>query len=870
MRTRVAVSAPNAAPAIWAGTFHAFGLEVLRKFGHLLGLNPDVHLADPNDALLMLENRLPSLPLEHYLQLYEPAFALRDILNAISRAKDELIGPAEYLKFGQEMLSKAEDDADAIERAQKVIEVAGVFSVYDDILREKCIVDFADLIVKPVNLLREHPEVVKALREQYKWILVDEYQDVNRASGVLLKLLVDDSKNLWVVGDSRQSIYRFRGASPTNIRNFENDFPSAKRYSLNVNYRSQACVVQLFEVFAEKMKAGVGGLPVGWTAERGEQGGEIVMEVATDLEAECAGVAEQIRRRRDQGIAFRDQAVLCRSHNYLAQFALRLEAHGIPVLYLGDLFERPEIRDMLALISFTCEPERGGLLRVASFPEYKIPLEDVRNVLAFAAAKKIYPLEAISRLSEIANLTKVGLQGLTLLKSHLNFVQPVTPAVILLSEYLFTQSRYLDTFLTEDSVAGACRKLAIFQLLQIATEFKSPSGGNSRREILKWIRRLETFGDERQLRQIPSTAREIDAVRLLTVHASKGLEFSAVYLPALGTTIFPSSWKPNSCPPPEGMLSENPKNSHEEEEECLLYVAMSRARDVLCLSRAERYAAARRASSLLVGLKANLPSAPDALPQWCDAGVVNEKENALVHLAADFDLHNAEDLDQYIRCPRTYLYQRILKLSGAREDSAYVQFHRAVYSVLRWMTSLDTGTEVSHDVAKARLEVTWDEIGPADHPYASVYREAADKIVERAIARCTSGAEVLEADWQIERPGGRIRLRPDHVERTSDGIVVQRLRTGQPPKKIDDDIYALYRYAAEQNLGDARVEALFLMSDESKPVPMSETVIRNRLGKYDDAIAGIRAGHFPPKPNDRTCPRCPQYFICPVIPAAST
>ena len=180
IRERVAVSTPNAAPAIWAGTFHAFGLEVLRKFGHHLGLNPNVRLVDPGDSLLLLEERLPSLPLKHYLQLYEPAFALRDILGAISRAKDELIGPDKYRQFGEKMLAATGVDEDALERAEKVIEVADVFAAYEDILQEEGVVDFADLIVRPVKLLQDHPEVREALREQYKWILVDEYQDVNR------------------------------------------------------------------------------------------------------------------------------------------------------------------------------------------------------------------------------------------------------------------------------------------------------------------------------------------------------------------------------------------------------------------------------------------------------------------------------------------------------------------------------------------------------------------------------------------------------------------------------------------------------------------------------------------------------------------
>lgn len=870
MRERVALATPAAAPAIWAGTFHAFGLELLRKYGHLLDLPPDVRPVDPGDALLLLEEKLPELPLSHYLLLYEPAFALRDILAAISRAKDELIGPDEYRGFGEAMLAKATDNA-ASEAAERVIEVAGVFSAYERMLEEARVIDFADLILKPIALLRNHPEIAEEVRAQYGQILVDEYQDVNRASGVLLKLLAGDGETLWVVGDARQSIYRFRGASPVNISAFEDDFPGAKRLPLEINYRSQQHVVRLVEAFAPQMKASAGGLPAKWEAHRGDQGGAILMEVASDFDAEASGLAQEISRRRDQGIAYRDQAVLCRSHTNLARFAVRLERLGIPVLYLGDVFERPEVRDMLALLSLTCESERGGLLRVAQFPEYDIPVDDVRRVLVFAGEQSSQPLEAIARLDEIADLTPAGRDRLALLAGHLVGVTAGTSPAALLFDYLFTQSRYLDGVVADGSVAGQQQRLALFQLLQFAVEHKPAGSGNARQQLLQWIRRLETFGDERQLRQLPAAAAGIDAVRLLTVHASKGLEFPAVYLPALGTAMFPVSPQYNQCPPPVGMLAENPKDSHAEEEECLFFVAMSRARDTLCFSRAEMYGARRNASPLLTKIAGNLPYPPGGTPRWRDGGPALPEDKAHAHLAPEHDIHPAEDLDQYMRCPLAYLYQRVLGLSGARDDNAYVRFHRAVYAALRWMSGLDPSEAVTREQALARLGDSWAQIGPVDHPYAQVYWNAAVAIVERAVGRRAAGGEVLDADWHIERPEGRIRVRPDHVETGLAGPVVRRLRTGRPPKsKPDDDIYALYHHGAAQELGGARVEVLYLTTDEAVEVSMTDKVIGNRLKKYDDAIAGIRAGNFPAKPNDRTCPRCPQYFICPAVPGGGT
>lgn len=866
MRERVAAAAPAAAPAIWAGTFHSFGLELLRKYGHLLGLPPDVRVIDPGDALLLLEEMLPSLPLKHYLQLYDPSIALHDILCAISRAKDELVGPEEYRAFGEAMLALAADEA-AREEAEKVLEIAAVFAAYEEMLESEQVVDFSGLISKPVALLRDHPDVAEEIRAQYKNILVDEYQDVNRASGVLLKLLAGDGKGLWVVGDARQSIYRFRGAAPVNIREFEKDFPGTRKLSLNVNYRSQDHVVRLMEIFASDMKAGIGGLPASWKSQRGTQGGEIVLEVAPDLAAEAAGLAEEINRRRNQGVRYKDQAILCRSHTSLARFAQRLEAHGIPVLYLGDLFERPEIRDMLALLSFTCEAERGGLFRLAQFPEYRISIADVRKLLHFAAEKGIYPTDALRALDDIAELTPEGRSGLQRLAAHLAAVQQKTTPAALLFDYLFTKSRYLGDVLADETVSGQQKRLALYQLLQFTLEHKPARRGNWRRQLLRWIRRLETFGEERQLRELPAAAREIDAVRLLTAHASKGLEFSTVYLPALGTGMFPVNPQYNPCPPPRCMLADDPKESHFEEEECLFFVAMSRARDVLCLSRAETYGAVNRsASPLLVKIESYVRTPR----RWKGAGLVEADEGPLPHLRNELEEYAAEDLDQYTKCPRAYLYQRVLGLSGGRDDNAYVRFHRAVYSVLRWMGGIEASKAVGIDEAFRELKTAWEKIGPADHPYSSLYRKNAEAIIERAISCRAGKVEIVEGDWQIKRPGGRIRLRPDHVEISPEGPVVRRLRTGKPPKKVDDDIYALYHEGAARAYGKARIEALYLTTDEAVPVEMSAKVIASRLKKYDAAITGIRAGEFAAKPNDRMCPRCPQYFICPALPGADT
>jgi DNA helicase II / ATP-dependent DNA helicase PcrA len=220
---RFSAAVPNEAPRIWTGTFHAFGLDLVRRFHDRFDLSNDPRLFDRSDAIAALQEVLPTLPLRHYQNLWRPALPLRDILAAISRAKDELVDSRRYRELATAMLAEAQDDA-ARETAEKCCEIAEVYDRYDEVLRQRDAVDFGDLIMRPTLLLESDEALRAQLAERHRNVLVDEYQDVNRASGRLLKALAGNAERLWVVGDARQSIYRFRGASPSNLLLFNAEF----------------------------------------------------------------------------------------------------------------------------------------------------------------------------------------------------------------------------------------------------------------------------------------------------------------------------------------------------------------------------------------------------------------------------------------------------------------------------------------------------------------------------------------------------------------------------------------------------------------------------------------------------------------------
>jgi DNA helicase-2/ATP-dependent DNA helicase PcrA len=812
-----------------------------------------------------LEQDLPVLGLDHYLRLHEPLSELRYILNAISRAKDEVKSADDYTAAAARMAEAARTEEEQI-KAAKAAEVARVYKHYEQRMRGEGLVDFADLINRPVEILKRHPEVRDELRGQYQHLLVDEYQDVNRASALLVKELAGDGKRLWVVGDARQSIYRFRGAAPVNTRDFEKDYPKGQRKPLEINYRSHKQIVDTFGAYAGTMRVG-GGRVVTLEAKRGPGDEAIDCNVARDRNAEIGGIAAAIERRRAQGIPYRDQAVLCRVHGSLEKIGLGLEAAGVPVLYLGDLFERPEVRDLLALISFTVEPHRGGLYRVAELAPYRTPLADVQSFLAYAAEAEKAPLEALADVDTIPGLSEAGRGVLNRLAEDLAGVGFKTGPGSLLCGVLFNHGALLRAHLVGGSAADQQRRLAIHQFLQFAIENDTVDDGDPKRHLLDWVRRLEVFGDERALREPPAAVEGIDAVRLMTAHASKGLEFKVVHLPVLGAGMFPKKPQGERCPLPAGMLPTSPADDHQEEEECLFYVALSRARNHLSLSRAERYSDKNRSnpSEALKKIAGRLPRSPEGPATWTQPLTIDEPSGDRPDLRVETLEHDGRDIELFLGCPRRYLYQIVLGLSGGREDNGYVRFHRAVYHVLRWIGA--QGDDVNPGAAAVEFETAWREIGPYDHPLEALYRASAQRILDQARGRSRIGIDLGEV-FALALENHTITVPIDEIERSGGRFVLRRLRTGRPPSKADQrHLHAMMFEAGRQALGQGgRFEIQYLTTNEAVPVSL-DGVMDSRLGDTRAALGDLVAGRFPATPkNCEDCPRCPYYFICPAVP----
>ena len=877
---RLATANPEAAPRLWIGTIHAFGLDLMRRHHDRLDLPPDPTLFDRSDAIEILQEKLPTLPLVHYRNLWDPALVLRDVVAAISRAKDELADPAQYRSLAEAMRGSAAGREDRI-AAEKCLEIASIYEIYEEALRERDGVDFGDLVMRPALLLESDPGIAQATRLRHRHLLVDEYQDVNRASARLLRAVAGDGNRLWVVGDARQSIYRFRGASGTNLAHFATDYPSAVRAQLDVNYRSAKPIVETLVAVASHMGASEGMLPLDLTARRGRGSATLRIHRYGTPDDETAGVAASVRELEDAGVAFRQQAVLCRSNNRLNDLATALEERGIPVLHLGSLFEREEVRDLLALLSLAVDRFGDALVRVASMPGYDVSLQDVHAATRHLRSNGGWALTALESLAEADGVSNEGAAGFKRLADDLSGLDPRDSAWGFLSSYLLDRTDFVRKMARATTVTARMRAVAVWQFLNFVRE-RSPAGSGLRiRRTLDRVRQLVLLAEERDLRQVPAAALHMDAVRLMTVHGSKGLEFDAVHVPGLTKTSFPAANRGQRCPPPAGMIEgtqglsikEESKRSHVHEEQCLFFVALSRARSHVRLHLARKQANGKNRS-------------PSEFLGWLPRGLFSETRQSTAlpsrpdtaRPTAIEVTHGSEwsvtdrGLRAYEKCPRRFFYTHILELRRARKATAFSRTHSCLYRFIEWIGDARREGEPTLPEAEAAFEEIWKARGPIEHAFSDDYRRLASHLVA-ALVRAGAGRRPIEArPLAFDLPNGRVVVEPDELAELPDGTVaLRRIRTGK--KRVDEYDrleYALYQFAANaQFRGAAVVDALHLTDETAERVTITARKLAFRRSKTDRMIGQIVAGRFPPKPDGVVCPRCPHFFICPSMPQGS-
>ncbi len=872
MRERIQLAEPERAADITVSTFHGFCLEILRRYHELVGLPSDFTVIDEVDAVALLQRNMPRLPLDDHRLFGHPGAALRDVVGAIGEAKDELAGPETYASLVDEAakLMPAGDD-----HLVRWGELARVYAVYEELLRELGVVDYGGLVFTTETLLREHPNILADLRREYRHILVDEYQDMNRASAQLLRLLAGDAWGLWVVGDLRQSIYRFRGASPANITAFHEDFPGGETLHLGVNYRSDPAIVELIG-HAAGLVPNAGG-PQRWDAHRSASDGpRVTMAVAPDPTSQAAGIAEEIAQRMTAGVPACDHAVLVRTHNQALEVSDELERAGISTLYVGKLFARPEIRSLLSLMSLAVEGNGAGLMLVGNLPEYPMPRGDrIRLIRHARETRTLFP-EALRLAPEAGLLDPVSITSAARLHADLSRVGFRVSPWAFLARFLFGGSPILRRLHDEGASSGFRGMLAIGQLLAIAKAFadrplvQGPGQGDVLPAFLTFVR--EIVADDGHVGTQPEGAEALDAVRVMTVHAAKGLEFPVVFVPNLCAKRFPFQGPSRGIPPVPGLLS-SPAGR---DDDALFFVAISRARDKVVLSRPETTGRNRRpavGSAFLEVL--------DALP----ADAVNRLDWPQVSRGVQTELNRPHrrdtaikyrDLEQYVVCPRRFEFHRVLELRQRELEMPYEVFRRVAFEALHWARlQYSLGCRPSAEEVVGQMTAAWGKDDDREPLMSSSYARAT-RGVALTIADLLGSDDVVETlDADLIHhivPGIPLNVGLDVVLRHADGRIQATRARLYPPggKGAQDDerneiTLAVTRRVLTERFSSVvsiEMEIRYLLTGDHVELPMSKRYEPARIEKVRTAMSAIAAGQFPANP-DRHCRTCPFWTICP-------
>jgi len=543
MKSRVELLAPG--KPVWMSTFHRFCARMLREYASLVGLDPNFTIYDASDSHNALKHTIEDME-------FDPGhFSLQQIAGGISWAKNNLIRPAEYEPRPGSVLGAI---------------VHRVYPKYEAKLLQSSAVDFDDLLLHVAALLKDNPEVRGMLDARYRYIMVDEYQDTNLAQYAIVRALSIDVPNLAVTGDPDQSIYGWRGASLRNILEFEHDYPDVHVVRLEQNYRSTKRILRVADyLIAHNRRRKEKTL-----FTENDEGQPVRLRIYPTQQHEAEGIATRIAseilagRRRP-----RDFAIFYRVNALSRAIETSLASHGIPYQMVRgvEFFQRKEIKDVIGYLTLLANPrDDEAFLRIINTPVRGIGRSTLERLRAYAATKRKPLLEAARESGLVADLPKkaaVSVARFVALYDRLSLLAAEPVEEIL--GHVLAESSYQETLERSDSEDDQERLANIEELLTAAREFDERTPGEGH---------LEEFLEDVCLVNETDTWDAVsDRVTLMTLHASKGLEFPVVFIAAMEEGLIPherSREKPDQL----------------EEERRLLFVGITRAEEELELSQA--------------------------------------------------------------------------------------------------------------------------------------------------------------------------------------------------------------------------------------------------------------------------------------------
>jgi len=933
---------------LWVSTFHGFGQRILEQHALEVGLPNNFKLLSQTQQWMLIRQNFDRFNLDYYRPLGHPTKFISALVKHFSRCKDEDISPQEYLKYAEDLklnsdsaefiqnlldeetrkqFTKKELKEVATQEIKKINELAGAYHVYQQLLLENSALDFGDLIIHCLKLFRERPAILARYRMQFKYVLVDEFQDTNWAQYEMVKLLAASKNNITVVGDDDQSIYKFRGASVSNILEFKKDYPKSEEVVLTKNYRSAQNILDLSYEFIKqndpnRLEYKLSNFDKSAKSKKGKLESKISKELKAqkDLKGEIEHlhaetgddevklVIEKIAalKKLDKEISWNDFAVLVRANEAANPFISGFASFGVPHQFVSSrgLYTKTVVLDIINYLKLLDNyHESSAMYRIMSMPIFSFDHRQIINLNYWAKRKNWSLYETFQRTSGIPNVSAETLASvrklLSLIEKHSALTVEKNVSEIV---YGFLEdSGYLKYLTGTDNIQYRQQVSFLNQFYKKIKEFEQASDDKSVKAFLASIELEIESGDLGSL--TPNLDEGPEAVKIMTVHAAKGLEFKYVFVANLVDRRFPTTERRDPIELPDTLVKEIiPEGDiHLEEERRLFYVAMTRAKSGLYLTSAEDYGGAtkKKLSRFLTELGAfGLKLAPGAKSRI--------KSSAEIEIAKDSDISFAipkkfsfSQLRAYESCPWQYRYAFVLSIPI--KGKSVFSFGQTIHSTLqRFFQAVIDRTSVhqrdlfgdkveskKNRTVKAKDVISLDELlkiyeeSWIDDWYESKkqkeeYRKKGIELLKNLYKGWEKSLPVprsleewfnlkLSDDGEVYTLAGRI----DRIDEGKDGkIEIIDYKTGsakyeEKMKAEDKDQLLIYQLAAREVFGDKISGLTFHYVEDDHKVTFlgDEKELEKTRAKAVKLIKEIKKGQFTPKPGP-LCKFCDFKDIC--------
>jgi DNA helicase-2/ATP-dependent DNA helicase PcrA len=906
MRSRVSRSIGERAQGVTIETFHSFCQQLLKEVA------PDRRVLEKVDHWILLRRNMRRLQLEKYRKLAEPGQFLNDFIEFFGRCQDELVSSAEYARFAATQARQLDADRpqldeetvqERFEEVAKQQELARAYRASDELLREKNSVAINGLINDAVSLLEGDAARCAALQQRYKHILVDEFQDTNIAQMRLLELLSGASRNIVVVGDNDQGIYRFRGASFASFTLFLERFAGWKpgqdsspfRVALTENYRSTPNILRVAQQVIAQNEVSA-DFPSKVLSPNKKEGERIRIVELMDKESEARWVAGELARVHALGRRWSDLAVLYRQHAHRDELVEELSRRRIPfVITKLSILVHPLVRDVLAYLRLIANSaDDVACARILAMPAWYMQPEDLIRV-AERAKRERRPMYEIlqSPQGQLAFDVSHGKteELLKFLAAQRKGRLRRTAREILadLMEWLEIPQR-----------AGERDRKVVGRLLEFAKEWEPKSERRTLPEFLEYLDYYEQAGGNLCLEEESAG----DAVQLMTVHSAKGLEFPHVFVLRVDRGAFPPNRKSRLFEFPEALMKEAlPEGDfHIQEERRLFYVALTRAEDRLTItSTADKKGrlsafvedilmdpAVKKRDVLQLGPKARPASesasatAPAKAPELFPASDGPPRifsqigEWARVYRATIPEplRLSPSAIECYRRCPAQYLFEKVWSVDG--EPKATLTFGRVMHQTIkRFVNELRKGNRIGFDEVERLFGTEWSEQGYEDEYQMEEYRkEGLEQLRAFYASILQATPDILEQEKGFELPledNVIVQGRFDQInaigDRTSRDVEIIDYKTGRPKeeKVANKDLQlSIYAIAAREifDWNPVRLAFHYLQNNLVQITTREKKELDEAEKTVLETAANIRSGSFAAKAGF-CCRSCAYKSICP-------